>query len=323
MNLNLPQCDKLGEFKGLVECYENGKLKWARENKITSIGRLALMSTIVRTKFNPPEGQAWLSQGRWKFQDGSNIGEIPASVCAFAVGDGGTLNDIGIPAASKYTDRGLNSILPLIKRQDVDEPSSILRKQDYIDIYGHVYEEGSSEYAYDTDMLIADHEYFINNTMENDVALPAFKTEDYVFFKRAAQIHRPSFFDMSTCRNTSLVRYKDPSGISSPFNKVYCTVARLELVVSGEELLSAQSNGLSEVDNIAVNELSLYLVAPYSHGDNYVMTSYKSGVEGIEDKFAVKRENFFLPIQFSRVTFPTEIFNSAEKTITFVYSIFV
>ena len=322
MNLNLPQCDSLGEFKGLVECYENGKLKWARENKITSIGRLALMSTIVRTKFNPPENQNWLSQGEWKFQDGSTEGEIPASVCAFAVGDGGTLSDIGIPTASKYTDRGLNSILPLVKRPDADNPSSILRKSDYIDIYGKVYEDGVLKY--DTDYLIDRKRYFINNLLEGDVGTSNFKSKDYVFFKKAAQIHRPSFFDMSTCRNTALVRFRDPSESQPKFNKVYCTVARLELVVSGEELLGAQSGFADDVSNICVNELSLYLVAPYKYNDDELMTSYKrERIDGIDDKYAVKRENFFLPIQFSRVTFPSEVFNSADKTITFVYSIFV
>ena len=326
MNLNLPQSDKLGEFKGLVECYENGKLKWARENKITSIGRLALMSTIVRTTFNAPENQNWLNMQGWRFEDGtSRIAESrPASVCAFAVGNGGALNDIGIPTASKFTDRGLNNILPFGKRTTITSEGFIGKRSDYIDIYGKVYGE-SEEDTWDTDSLIEKKLYYINNVLDgdNDVGISEFSTKEYIFFKKAAQIHRPSFFDMSSssvAKNVQLTRFV--KGNNSSFNKVYCTVARLELVVKGSELLNAQSDGNDK--NVNINELSLYLLTPHGNElENKMFTSYIPEPEDEQKPYSVTEDKFFLPIQFSRVTFPSEVFNSIDKTITFVYSIFV
>ena len=290
---------------GVVECYENGVKKWERNNKITTLGRVALLSAMARTEFFwSPEGSRdlWLNKTKWAFDVENSF------ISMFAVGFGGQTNDNGLPAPARFDDRTLTQIVPILDKGAIDSGSTVYEASNFVDIYGK-WLDGEDNFI-DTDDLIKNKEYKIQaDQAENTIP----STKDYLYFKKTIKESEPTAFSFSSPSTSA--RYKTGGEIG-----IKCAIARFRLDVNGGELLTVGGQNSS----VAINELSLYIGARHAASDGRQrLFSYAPGVPTEEnDSPLADSSKITLPIQFSRVTFPTEVFDSNEKNISFIYNIF-
>jgi len=303
---------------GVVECYENGKKKWTLSNKITTLGRVALLSTMARDNF------FWgLNSGSWLKQNGWEFDYNNAFISCFAVGNGGVTNDNGLPAPAKFENQTLTTIVPMLDKASASYNSSIYPIENFVDIYGQ-WPSGAS-YA-DTDTLIEDRDYAVENSNENNAVT---STKDYFYFKKVINESKPTAFSFSN-QEVSPRYYTENSDLID----VKCAIARFKLEVVGRELMTV----VGSEDSVAINELSLYISGIYerqridgrvSDPKYFSYPSIEPTQEQIEAGYSYPiipgpdgKSHLYLPIQFSRVTFPTEVFDTDEKNITFIYNVF-
>jgi len=298
---------------GIVECYENGKRKWVRENKITTLGRVALLSKMVKGDFYWTK-QNWINQRTmWEFDNENSF------ISLFALGDGARTNDNGLPTPAKFADTTLNTIIPIISKDALSEAGSIFNIENFVDIYADL------PNAKNTDTLIMDDppQYRLQNSVKSNTVLPP--TKEYMYFKRVEVESKPTSFSFANPETSA--RYKLSDSTNELIN-IDCAIARLRLEVSGKELKTVTGNS-----SRMINELSLYISGIYkridiSGDETNQLFSYPSREATEEEKEEeifypiIDGQKLFLPIQFSHVTFPTEVFDSDEKNITFIYNIF-
>lgn len=295
---------------GVVECYENGKRKWVTKNKITTLGRTALLSTMAKADFYWPGGEtteAWLRRNDWKFDYNS------AYISLFAIGDGGKTNDNGLPTPAKFTDTTLTKLVPIIDKDSI-KSDSIFNRSLYVDIYAEWYKNGIKT---DTDELIEEGGYAVQNRIATNAPI---RSKNDIYFKKVSMESDPTSFEFRN-KETS-ARYI--TGGDNDLISIKCALARFKLEVSGRELLTVTGGSPQ-----SINELSLYISSIYERQNtqgtpSQMFFSYpaKEKEEGEPDYPIIPGKYLTLPIQFSRVTFPTEVFDTDEKNVTFIYNIF-
>lgn len=300
---------------GVVECYENGKRKWVRENKITTFGRVALLSKMVNGDFYWTK-QNWINQRTlWEFDTENSF------ISMFALGDGARTNDNGLPTPAKFADTTLNTIVPIISKDALSEAGSVFDIGSFVDIYADI------DLSNNTDTMIEKEQYRLQNSVKSNAVLPP--TKEYMYFKKVRVESKPTSFSFANPETSA--RYKISDSTNELIN-IDCAIARLRLEVSGKELKTVTGSS-----SRMINELSLYISSIYNRIDASgepmeQLFSYPSREATEAEKeegifYPIKSEdgehkNLFLPVQFSHVTFPTEVFDSDDKNITFIYNIF-
>jgi len=287
---------------GVVECYENGVKKWQLNNKITTLGRVALLSAMSKREFfwNPESAKDnWLSRTRWRF-DAEN-----SFISVFGIGNGGQTNDNGLPTPAKFDDKTLTQMVPFVRKEALEAGRTLVTSDKFVDIYGEWTEDGK---LMNTDTLIKEQGYKLQAGGESVSEIDSFNN---LYFKEVSSDSVPTAFSFANPKTSA--RYKtDNEQI-----KIKCAIARFKLeVVGGELLTTVGANGF-----VSINELSLYICSKYPGTARQY--SYKPGVVDPESDIEYPVDGVItLPVQFSRITFPTEIFDSDSKNITFIYNIF-
>jgi hypothetical protein len=287
------------DLHGRVRAYQDGKLIWDRPNKITTLGRKALLAAMShRGVIDQTDTPDWFYQtdSKWRIAD-------KAWISCYAFGNGASMvkQDNIVQMATSLKDLNMFHMVPLRKRTDdygvtydlsnyVELPLSSELKHghqdhscDYIlhksPIDSSVSDIDPDNYIYFKKLRVEDTRNETINTVNDDVE------------HSAARIGAAEFFD------TALVVFK--------------------LKISAEDLFRVIPERAEEAakyhkEDCKVNELGLY-IAEITEGNSGFAPS----------KFVTKDGKPTLPIQFSHISFPTEnFFGNSSKDIDLEYYVF-
>lgn len=300
--------ESMDPLKGVVECYENGNLKWCRNNKITYMGRSMMLKALVNSH-----------DMNISFTKKYTLSNISAKLCrnsfvnCFAVGSGGNINDAVIPNCTSFSDLCLNHIEPF---------ASISNSKFAAD------DDTSKSYIYATeDQLTAQ-----TGGVAMDMSNSAYNA-NFIYFKRVDEIG--SVDQMNISRS---VTGSSGKTIAAQYFNSYVT---LTLSIDGS--MFTENKNISE---LGLYMGSLYINDPNSSvpistnttpqaTENTEGTSYKNYYDRdncYPQKFTVGSKEFYagkfvpdtIPVLFSHLAFPQEYFDiNSSKTLTFKYTLYV
>jgi hypothetical protein len=298
------------DLHGRVRAYSGGKLLWDRPNKITTLGRKALLAAMARKseiEYKPDESWFYGLNSDWKFHNKSWIS-------CYAFGNGGALTEqnVVIPAASSMKDMNLFHIVPLRKRLESGYSSSY-NLSNYVALPPNaelpIGDGGSqgNKYTLDRTPVLGPETEFISRP----------DPDNYVYFKILESVDM-GIKEIHSTSSSTIDQNSSRIGIHS----FETAVARFRLTISAEDLTRVFPEIATEADKARiardskVNELSLYMAC---------IENPESEIQYGPKKFARSEDGIYytLPIQFSHITFPTEnFFGNLTKDLDLEYYVF-
>jgi len=286
------------DLHGRVRAFQDGKLIWDRPNKITTLGRKALLAAMSRRgsidQVNDPD---------WFFQTPNKWGVSHESwISCYAFGNGASMvkEDNIVQMATSLKDLNMFHMVPLRKTSEIYGPnydlsnyvklpaSSVLKHGSENDGGHYILHKkpiSSSVSTVDPDKYI-----YFKKLQVTDIRTETVSTVNDDVESTAARIGAAEFFD------TALVVFK-----------LKITVEDLLRVIPESETEAASYRR----EDCKINELGLY-IANVVDSQGYEPSTFAE-VNGLPS----------LPIQFSHISFPTEnFFGNTTKDIDLEYYVF-
>ena len=296
------------DLHGRVRAFSDGKLLWDRPNKITTLGRKALLAAMARKdEIEQTDSDTWFHGcgSNWRFNPESWIS-------CYAFGNGGALTteNAVIPAATSMADLNMYHIVPLRLKGDYNQQYDL---SEYVDL--PLTKRKDPDHGLDPGRSSEDKDYTLSRLTTTSV--DDLDPNNCVYFKRLESV------DMGVkeihTTSTSLI---DASASRIGVHSLETAVATFKLKISEKDLqrvfpedaTDAQKEAI--VSNSKINELSLYIAAIEKEENVYAPYKFKKITEGSTSWNT-------LPIQFSHITFPTEnFFGNSTKDIDLEYYVF-
>lgn len=286
------------DIHGHVQCFEKGKMIWESDNKITYLGRSMMLAMLTHTdniSYKDNEYFDYTKDKPWRIHPESWIS-------CFAVGNGAALNSSGVPTATSFKDTCMNRIIPFNTKDTIINSSLIQNKSDYIMLAG---EEDSYQ---DIEVQSAGKGYVIT---KSNVTKPTdlFDIKKYCYFKRCAL---DTFIKPASYSAKDNDRFKN-IGIEGSIMTMM-----LELTISEGDFIR------EDRENNFINELSLY-IGHYDTADpgENKLREFTSVFEQDSDNEEIMKKLPCVPVQFSHISFPNEIFTTTgSRSLTFRYYIY-
>lgn len=311
------------DFRGVVSLYENGHLKWTKENKITYLGRAYLLKMLANaTSIN---NRALISAKAITHLTNS------ARICAVAFGNGGAMEGSVLNRVSQYSDTGLYNPVP-VKRINISEYSrSSLEKieelKDYIAYRANSDDEFLSDYSICEDKTKGIIDIDTNGGK--------------IYFKKIDEI---SLVNSNVIGNNAFGDMTDPLKIRYTSSFVTFTIKIkptdfTNRVISTEESFSSISEMGLFIGEIKQDRNAIWLkmndpeqaedvwkLDPRIECQDRGIYEINDGsTEDLEDKSTYNCATFVnnsVPVMFSHLTFPAEDIVEG-KDLSFKYSVFV
>jgi hypothetical protein len=298
------------DLHGRVRAFSDGKLLWDRPNKITTLGRKALLAMMACSSEIEQERDEdwWYGCGsKWMFHPKSWIS-------CFAFGNGGTLANPNtvIPAATSMKDLNLYHIVPL-RRLDPEEnydmntslsdyvrlpPSSVLKPGRYSERCDYTFSRITNEY-------------------DSNPSISKLDPDKYVYFKKITNADLTSKTIYTVANGTI-----DQSSSRLGAHEFETALCKFRITITAKDIQRLIPDNADETEkngiiwDSKVNELSLFLANVSEDPVPYHPSTFEPLRVGTEDMPT-------LPIQFSHITFPTEnFFGSSTKDLELEYYVY-
>ena len=292
------------DLHGRVRAFSDGKLLWDRPNKITTLGRKALLAAMAhKEEIEQTDSDNWFHGcgSNWKFHPKSWIS-------CYAFGNGGAITNenVVVPAATSMADLNMYHIIPLRQKRKSGLYDRSYHLDEYIDLPSELKPGRSSE----------GKDYTFSNLTNSG---SAFNPDNFVYFKRLTECDT-GIKEIHTTSASTI----DTSASRIGVHSLETAVASFKLTISADDLRRTFPESATEddktdiVSDSKVNELSLYIASVEEDSGRETDSAYAPW------KFTKLNDTTYtLPIQFSHITFPTEnFFGNSTKDIDLEYYVF-